>query len=53
MSHFSRRSLELANPVDSGQGLQMINVLPADQLGCRPMKTGDHTLMTKFVEEEG
>ena len=51
MSYLSRRSLELANPVDRGQGLQMINVLPADQMGYRPIKAGDHTLVTQFIEE--
>ena len=29
----------------------MIDVLPADQMGCRLVKTGDHTLMAQFLEE--
>ena len=50
-SYLSRRGLELANPVDRRQGLQMIDVLPADQMGCRAIKAGDHTLVSQFIEE--
>ena len=50
-SYLSHGGLELANLVDRRHGLQMIDVLPADQMGCRPVKAGDHTLVTQFIEE--
>ena len=30
----------------------MIDVIPADQMGCRPVKPGDHTLVAQFIEED-